>query len=195
MRVDGGTPAVCPHLHVPLQAADDGVLRPHAPALRHHPGGGAPRHDPRAAARRVHRHRPDRGVPRRGRRRVRAHAGASSRRVRSPTATSSRTRSGRAPPRPSSTAATRVPTIAGRARQLRDVVRPQAGRVRAALRRRPSPRCWSRRRAIRAAASCAAIRATTCARVSTARMPGWAAWCPVAAARRRKGAVGAEALA
>src|SRR5206468_2734880 len=48
--------------------------RPHAPPLRRGAGARAPRDDPRAPARRGHRDRPDRGLPRRGRRRLRADA-------------------------------------------------------------------------------------------------------------------------
>ena len=144
-----GAPAVCPHLHVPLQAADDGVLAPHAPALRHRARRRAPRDDPRAAAGRGDRHRSHRRLPGRGRRRVRAHAARSSRRspltyghvfpysVRS--GTTAAKLDGQQPPRDD-----------------RGARPPAARRVRAQARRRsrvastaPPPRCWSRRRAIR----------------------------------------------
>ena len=64
-----------------------------------------------------------------------------------------------------------------RAARLRAALRPQARRVRAALRRRRRRGAGRDDARSAHAARCAATRGTTCARVSTARMPGWAASC------------------
>ncbi len=90
------TPALLPHLHVPLQSGSDAVLRPDAPPLRPRALPGPRGAGPGGARRPAGHRRRHRGLPRRERRRLRGHArrGASARASRG--CTRSRTRRARA---------------------------------------------------------------------------------------------------
>ena len=171
---------LCPHLHVPLQAGDDGVLRrmrrrydaalarerlamirellPDA-AIGTDVIAGFPGEDDAAFERTLALRR---GEP--------AHVPA-----RLPVLGADAAR-----PRRSSTASV-PPAVIARARPA--AARRSASGKRAAfaraLRRRARPRCWSRRRATRRPAGCAATPATTCAPASTGPTPGRGAASPV----------------